>query len=384
MATENLRVLVLYGGDAATHPRHELLAWLLGPTVRADARIVAEAPPHTAGTVDDRVGVAMDWADKAIALVTADARSTHGAPNVIDEIARWRERKSPSTLCILRQNDVLGYSNHGGVVYVSFESRVKEAFESLRVFLEDGLGSAGVRQPTRPLGRDLVIDESPNMAIIADYRFRTSKIDELQSQLTAVLPDLDGEGEAVLRRLAGSRVRIEVAYGNTAIAGAVDECRFTREAVLTATLIVRRTERAQSVMHEMAWGGSGTSGSLTADEIAGLRASRILFDDPAASANMFGPEMLIRGGLHGTMQIVSSPIPALLSQLPRFERDTWETVRLVLVHQLRMSGCVEHIERLRLTVREERLVRIEFRGRRSKYYNNVEPFLIDLDRTVDL
>ena len=80
------RVLVLYGGDAATNPRHELLAWLRGPAMNIDARVVADEAPHSDGAVDDRVDVCMDWAQKAIAIITPAPRSQHGAPNVMDEI----------------------------------------------------------------------------------------------------------------------------------------------------------------------------------------------------------------------------------------------------------------------------------------------------------
>ena len=48
-----------------------------------------------------------------------------------------------------------------------------------------------------------------------------------------------------------------------------------------------------------------------------------------------------------------------------------------------MSGTVEHIEKLRLTVRSGRLVKIEFRGRRVKPYVNADAFVIDVERKVN-
>ncbi len=129
-----LWVLVFYGGDTATNLRNELLAWLRGPHIGADARLVAETAPHTEGAVDDRVDCAIEWADAAIAIITPDERTEYGAPNVIDEIGRWRGRKTKRTLCIVRQKGTKEYSNHNGIIYVGFESRIKEVFEDLRVF----------------------------------------------------------------------------------------------------------------------------------------------------------------------------------------------------------------------------------------------------------
>jgi hypothetical protein len=146
------RVLVLYGGDAATNPRHELLAWLRGNAMNIDAQVVAEDAPHSEGAVDDRVDARIEWAEKAIALVTPDARCQHGAPNVMDEIGRWRGKKGKRSLCIVRQDGVTPYSNHAGIVYVAFKERVMEASEKLRMFLADAPGSPSTGRPLHFFG----------------------------------------------------------------------------------------------------------------------------------------------------------------------------------------------------------------------------------------
>jgi hypothetical protein len=157
----------------------------------------------------------------------------------------------------------------------------------------------------------------------------------------------------------------------------------THNKSVEATLGVRVPERRFSMMHDVGLGGTK---SLSADEIATMRASRILFNDPPAPKKPSADfaEMFIRGGMQGTLEITESPIPRLVNQLPRNERATWESVRLVLLQQLHMSGTVEHVELLRLTVRGGHLVRIELRARRAKRYVNEEPYLIELDREVDL
>jgi len=134
--SRDLRVLLFYGGQRANRHRDALLAWLRKTEMGIDARVVADFPPHTARTIDERVGDAMKWADCAIALVTPDNRGESGAPNVLDEVGRWRGvQERQSTLCILRQDGVAGYSNLDGVVYVSFGGDIRKAFEKVRGFL---------------------------------------------------------------------------------------------------------------------------------------------------------------------------------------------------------------------------------------------------------
>jgi hypothetical protein len=131
--------------------------------------------------------------------------------------------------------------------------------------------------------------------------------------------------------------------------------------------------------------GVGGGRSLRADDIATMRATRILFNDPPESKqhSYDSVEMFIKGGVRGALEITESPIPGLLENRPRGERATWEAVRLALIVHLRMSGTVEHVEKLRLTVRGGRLVKIEFRGRRAKPYVNADGFVIDVERKVN-
>ncbi len=131
---ERLRILVFHGPDNTT--KNELLAWLRGNDVQADARTVGEASPNAEGTVDERVTAAIGWAERGIAIVTRDDRSSSGAPNVIDEIGRWRGAGRAADLAIVRQRNCTDiWSNLAGVVRLEFDSRIKETFLGLAKFL---------------------------------------------------------------------------------------------------------------------------------------------------------------------------------------------------------------------------------------------------------
>jgi hypothetical protein len=386
MGKKKLRVLVFYGGDAATNPRHELMAFLARDSLNVKAKLVAEDPPHSKGAVDDRVDEAIAQADKAIALLTPDSRSEYGAPNVMDEIGRWRGAKGKDTICIVRQQGVPVYSNHAGLVFVGFKERVKEAFDGIREFLldESGKKKTGSSKTKASTNGDWIVDSSPNVALINGRRYVTSKIEEVQARLSVVATELDGEGEAALRNIESRRGAVRVAYGNRATELDVDDVGITHGKKVEATITGRIPEQRYSMMHEGSIGIGGMK-SLSADEIATMRASRILSNDPPASKNTGADflEMFIRGGSHGRDEVTESPIPRLLQQLPRKDRATWDIVRLQLLLDLRMSNTVEHIERLRLTIRRGRLVRVEFRGRRAKHYINHDPYVIELDLKVN-
>jgi hypothetical protein len=140
---ERLRVLVLHGPDNA--PKHELLAWLRGADILADARTVGEMTPNAEGSVNERVTRGITWAEKLIAIVSPDERSPSGAPNVIDEIGRCIGAQHLADLAIVRHRACTDlWSNLAGVVRIEYEQRIKETFLGLAKFL-------GALRPGRPL-----------------------------------------------------------------------------------------------------------------------------------------------------------------------------------------------------------------------------------------
>jgi hypothetical protein len=374
------RVLILFGGENATLPRAELIAWLATTkSLNVEPLLVADDVPNSEGSVHDRVTSAIREADKAIAVVTLDGRSKSGAPNVIEEIGRWLQGKSARTLCVIRQQGIEINSNLHGHVYLSFTDRIKEAWEGLRKFLAEEIDEDSTSFATS----SLTIESNPTNIMLDSRLYNRVRVEEVELGVTAVLA-CDGTAEAALRAL-GRRAPVELTYGNHVVRGTLDECRFTHEGsqqLAKVTVGKRQNEQHQGHMHDMAWGGGANS--MTADEIAELRARRLLTGEPKAKKSdaFGGPEMLIRGGLHDGLQVDESPIPQFLATLPRSERSTWEHLRLELVRQLILSRCVERIEHLRLTVDAERLVRVEFRGLRYRAYSNVAPFAIAIDAPV--
>lgn len=131
---ERTKIVVFHGPDNTT--KHELIAWLRGPDVQADGRTVGEMPPSAEGSVNDRVQSMLDWADKAIAIVSPDPRSPSGALNVVEEIGRWLGAGRAADLAIVRHRECADlWSNLAGVVRVEFDARIRETFLPLARFL---------------------------------------------------------------------------------------------------------------------------------------------------------------------------------------------------------------------------------------------------------
>jgi hypothetical protein len=298
MAARKLRVLVLYGGDAATAPRNELVSWMVEKkALNVEPVQVAWGTAHSDGTVADRVKKEIELADKAIAIVTTDTRSTHGAPNVVEEIGRWLQAKGGRTLCVIRQEGTQINSNAAGLIYLSFESRIREVFDDLRDFLADDGGASDAPSPTASPHRHPPRPRQRSLSLRIQTGFSSDSeriIEETPEAVTVVIACAEPADESAIRGLS-RRTEIEVVYGNHVAQGVVSESRISHEAQAIGTVVVsiQGRHQRQGFARDMSFGGPN---GMSADEIAEQRARRILTGEPRARRNdMYGPEMLIRG-----------------------------------------------------------------------------------------
>lgn len=396
MNARKQRVLVLYGGDGGTVPRQELIAWLTAKQVlNVEPRQVSWNAPHSDATVSERVKREIDEADKAIAIVTKDVRSAYGAPNVIEEIGRWLQAKGGHTLCVIREAGTEKNSNVAGLIYLEFENRIREVFDELRDFLADGSSVAEIEsKPARlqtvavastrtPPATDFSISTSSNWVLVASRPYRRLRVEETGSRVTATFVCDEPADEFAVRQLQ-QRSEVELAYSHHLAEGVLSNVSIAHEAQTTGTVIVTLREGyEQRARHQEAgWGGPD---SLSSDEIAERRTSRLLTGEPKAKsrrAEFFGGglEMMIRG--MGEVQVIESAFPSLLANMDRSDRLAWELVRLELVRLLLITNCVERIDRLSLKIAGGKLIEIDFRGARHVYFGN-EQFVVEVKQTVD-
>lgn len=248
MTARKLRVLVLYGGDAATAPRNELVSWMVEKkALNVEPVLVAWGTAHSEGTVADRVKQEIDLADKAIAIVTKDTRSTHGAPNVVEEIGRWLQAKGGRTLCVIRQEGTQINSNAAGLIYLSFESRIREVFDDLRDFLADDANAAAPSEPlpaaapsacsTSTSSSTITFASNPSWVLVGQRAYPKVRVDETPDAVTAVVACAEPADESAIRGLS-RRAEIEVVYGNHVAQGVLSESRISHETQAIGTVVV--------------------------------------------------------------------------------------------------------------------------------------------------
>ena len=140
--------------------------------------------------------------------------------------------------------------------------------------------------------------------------------------------------------------------------------------------------------------GDMTFNNISPDQIAEMRARRILLDEkleelPEHFQNRTGfvgllnqttLELFIREG--NGFEIPESAIPFLYRSVAqgRFEKFA----RLISVLHLKLSGTVEDVLQFDLKLLEPKQLQVKFQGRRPQRYTNVEPSIIQVDGICSL
>lgn len=141
-----------------------------------------------------------------------------------------------------------------------------------------------------------------------------------------------------------------------------------------------------------------TIGNVSPDQIAEMRARRILLNEKSAVDNpssnqieAFHQNMLesyIRGtdvSRHETsIQVLESPIPNLYRNFGQTVGRFLKFARLASVFFLKLSGTVEDVLELEFELLSPEQLRVRFKGRRRQRYTNVEPFVIQVDGICQL
>jgi hypothetical protein len=150
------------------------------------------------------------------------------------------------------------------------------------------------------------------------------------------------------------------------------------------TLKVKSEPLPQNPM-EMSFGG------LSADQIAEMRARRILLNQPPphvpgdselAFLNRSLLDIFV-SGTDGPLQVKESSIPKLFQRFSS-NPDLFVTLaKLTSVMLLQLSHTVEQVLRLEMRL-EGNVLHIVFAGRRARRYMNVDPHIMHLSGTLDL
>ena len=139
--------------------------------------------------------------------------------------------------------------------------------------------------------------------------------------------------------------------------------------------------------------GDMTVNNISPDQIAEMRAKRILLDETLETIspslnqpNLMNQTMLeafIKGesaSYHETgLQILKSPIPKLYQSCGQIAERFEKFARLISVLYLKLSNTVEDIFQLDLELLNSRELQVRFKGRRPQRYTNVKSAIIEVD-----
>ena len=186
---------------------------------------------------------------------------------------------------------------------------------------------------------------------------------------------------AVLEKLQRNlRSKFGLAYGLSALLGALEDASKSYENSSEVWRLVFLPERSHDGSAFMEMSTSGFS----ADDIAHLRARRILLNemlsasrtDSAGILNGGTLEVLVRG-MNTPLEVTESPLPALFVDCGR-DSEFLAAARLLLVLYLRLSQVVEHILKLELSFDGADRLKVDFEGERARKFQNVLPSRISV------
>lgn len=127
--------------------------------------------------------------------------------------------------------------------------------------------------------------------------------------------------------------------------------------------------------------------NISSDQIAEMRARRILLNEKLGGINQTGPlgfsndpmlESFIEGRMSSSLQVSKSPIPDLYQSFGQTPERFPKLARLASVLYLKLSNTVEDIFELDLELLNPRQLQVNFKGRRRQRYTNAEPPIIQV------
>jgi hypothetical protein len=214
--------------------------------------------------------------------------------------------------------------------------------------------------------------------IITDYDEFYSK-NKGEYQITLINPD--PKIEQTLKDMRG-RDRYPFAITDEADIVSIEniDIRSTREGTYIVVNLKGTGESNNSIFSEMSVGG-GMGKTLTADDIAILRIRRILFGEKVLPSG-YGDslvESMISRPTNAKIQVIPNIIASLASQ-----GYTLEKIRVMIVGSLILTGTIDKIETLSITLDNGRITKIHFIGYRPKYYTNVDPKRIEVNEEINI
>jgi hypothetical protein len=240
------------------------------------------------------------------------------------------------------------------------------------------------------------IADSGNWSIVNGRPFETDSVrTDRSGNIVVRLRSMNSEDEAAIRSLQAPPYQqaglIDFAYQNDGVLvrpQAIEYESVSGTTIFSVSLKPENLEYGGGVFTDISTNG------YSGEEIAKLRGSRILLNDPPPPPNGLVPrtkedhnrihlEGLI-AGIMTPLRVRHCPIQRLRSKFRGSPKSYLQIARLSAIFALKAGFVVEHVLRLELGPLTKDRVHVRFQGRRRKIYTNVEATVIEIEGDCNL
>lgn len=246
-----------------------------------------------------------------------------------------------------------------------------------------------VEPVSKPLPTDIVTTSGP-LFKLGDLFFEAERVRRpAKDKLSVEFFSSSGAEEAALNSLRphqhGGRQAIGYAYQNDGGLAQIENVTSTSLSGRNSwTIDLALKDSTHNAFSEISYE------RCSADDIAEMRAGRLLVNDPPPPKKKRGrgiTDDLIEYAIVGNDQSVQIDGCIIQSILSRYSHDRltgMRRARLEAVFRLLATGIVASVHELSLGPISEKGVHVKFQGQRPRHYQNVDPEIISIDADCDL
>jgi hypothetical protein len=240
------------------------------------------------------------------------------------------------------------------------------------------ISTAKKRSPTSSRSTTISANSSGAWVLLHENFFLTKSVDTQADQSVILhISPANAEQEAALRNLQPdqfSKNQVAYAHQNEAAIMQVESVRSSSiKGKTTFILTLRPAQRSQGNSSEMNFS------DCSADEIARLRTRLLLLNETPDIQSKNGSSLInsFVEGYDNAVKVKKSIFPDLWTRLKTQPKLFLYHARLTAVYHLKMSGTVEHILELKLSLIKSNVMSVRFRGQRKQVYGQA-PVVIEV------
>jgi class 3 adenylate cyclase len=244
-------------------------------------------------------------------------------------------------------------------------------------------------------GPESVIYSSGQWVLLQEHFFEVETYSHnSDGKLTIQIPSKSVQDEAMLQSLCPNLEQsqlLKFAYQNDGLLVKVKSVEALSRQDYKIWTLTLEAKKIKADAHALEQTCKGRKQFYSADDIARLKARRLLLNDPPKlqmlqDAQIFSPALAEREMLENLIKSSTTPVSiedcVIQSLYPMYKdrpRVFRELARLKAIFFLKAAGIVEQVLELSLGPINDGKVHVRFRGRRRQVYLDIEPTMIEIE-----